>query len=119
MIVSPFPIEIEGSLAQISIHECSKLMWREMGSWSPEFAILMKEGKVCREDVMVVPVVQKAEHDLVEWNDVVAREKDELLERFVRWARRLCNFVKAKGYWLDVSDPCSGYPVCFLYICLQ
>lgn len=59
----------------------------------------------------VVPTFQECKSDMVSNGDAQDREKDELLENFVSWARGICVKLREMGHWADLTDPCSGYPV--------
>lgn len=61
-------------------------------------------------ELVAVLTAQKSNFELVEWGDEVAKEKDELLERFVGWSSKICKELSSKGYWADYIDPCSGLP---------
>ena len=46
--------------------------------------------------------------DLVQTGENVDVEKDFCLERFIDFAKRVTDELRAKGYWCDYIDPCSG-----------
>ena len=46
--------------------------------------------------------------DLVQTGENVDIEKDFCLERFVDFAKRVTDALRAGGYWCDYIDPCSG-----------
>jgi len=56
----------------------------------------------------LVPTAQRAALDLVEWGAAAAAEKDLLLERFFAWADAVAAALRARGFWVDAVDPCSG-----------
>jgi hypothetical protein len=62
-------------------------------------------------EVISLPTVQKARHDLVKIGDEIEEEKDRLLETFMDFAKKFCALIKDKGYWADYIDPCSGLPM--------
>jgi len=45
---------------------------------------------------------------LLEWSEVVNKEKDRLLNVFVSWAASICESIRKRGYWADFFDPASG-----------
>ena len=61
--------------------------------------------------VLVVPTCQKSKMSLVNVGPDVDTEKDECLERFVKWAHPICEGLIQQGYWADYIDPCSGLPM--------
>lgn len=46
--------------------------------------------------------------DLVQTGERVDVEKDFCLERFIEFARRVTDELRAAGRWCDYIDPCSG-----------
>lgn len=60
------------------------------------------------EGVLIIPTFQRATLDLVNFGSDVAKEKDELLEKFFAWAERVCVELERRGLWGDYVDPCSG-----------
>jgi hypothetical protein len=89
--------------------------------------------------VYIILTFQPSKVDLVDWSDEAAVEKDLLLEnaraphqslltlrdspsqsrlcffQFVTWGKSVCQLLRRDGYWADLSDPCSGYPVRDIY----
>jgi 2-methylcitrate dehydratase PrpD len=47
---------------------------------------------------------------LLSYEPVVEREKNRLLECFDSWTRIIANYLRSKGHWADLVDPCTGYP---------
>lgn len=35
--------------------------------------------------------------------------------KFVGWGKEICQKLRDRGYWADLTDPCSGYPVNMKY----
>jgi len=60
------------------------------------------------DGLLLVPTAQRARVDLAAWGDEAAREKDALLERFAAWADAVSARLRARGFWADAVDPCSG-----------
>ncbi|PSC75053.1 Methylmalonic aciduria and homocystinuria type D mitochondrial [Micractinium conductrix] len=61
--------------------------------------------------MLVIPTCQHAQVDLVQMGEKVETEKDRLLERFVEFAKVVCERLAAAGHWADYIDPCSGLPM--------
>ncbi|GAB4816225.1 hypothetical protein N2152v2_003271 [Parachlorella kessleri] len=61
--------------------------------------------------MLVIPTCQHATLDLVQRGEKVEAEKDRLLERFMSFAKPICEKLEAAGYWADYIDPCSGLPM--------
>ena len=51
---------------------------------------------------------QRTKMDLVQTGEPVDIEKDFCLERFLDFAERVTNILRADGVWCDYIDPCSG-----------
>ncbi|CAG8768628.1 14054_t:CDS:2, partial [Racocetra fulgida] len=41
----------------------------------------------------------------------IDKEKDEKLEDFIEWGKEICQKLRDLGYWSDLTDPASGYPM--------
>jgi len=63
------------------------------------------------DQVKVILTSQHTKHDLVDWGDETAVEKDEKLESFMVWGKRVAKLLQSKGYFADLIDPCSALPV--------
>mmetsp|Transcript_43358 Transcript_43358/g.70353 ORF Transcript_43358/g.70353 Transcript_43358/m.70353 type:complete len:199 (+) Transcript_43358:16-612(+) len=68
-------------------------------------------GATIGDGLLVVPVFQKTSVELVAWGDVQRVEKDRCLEVFMKWGRKVCERIRSRDCWADISDPCSGLPV--------
>lgn len=87
-----------------SVHVCSKALWRDL------FKIFPSCPASEAEQVLLIPTIQHTRLDLIESSPEVEKEKDERLEIFVQFARRLKEALEAQGsFWTDCIDPCSGY----------
>ncbi|KAI9033980.1 methylmalonic aciduria and homocystinuria type D protein [Phycomyces nitens] len=64
-----------------------------------------------RKELLVVPVIQKCFHDMSASTPEINRERDEKLDVFVDWGKRVINRLNGLGMWADVMDPASGYPI--------
>jgi hypothetical protein len=62
-------------------------------------------------DVHIIPTFQRCQWDLVGTGPHVEAEKDEKLVNFYHWAVTVCHRLRRQGYWADLTDPASGYPV--------
>jgi hypothetical protein len=60
------------------------------------------------DGLLLVPTAQRSAVDLAAWGEEAAREKDALLERFAAWADAVGARLRARGFWADAVDPCSG-----------
>ncbi|EFJ48663.1 hypothetical protein VOLCADRAFT_90862 [Volvox carteri f. nagariensis] len=63
------------------------------------------------DKLLIVPTCQHATVDLVKTGENVENEKDRLLERFMAWAKMVCDQLTTAGHWADYIDPCSGLPM--------
>ncbi|CAG8734779.1 25761_t:CDS:2 [Dentiscutata erythropus] len=63
------------------------------------------------DNFLVIPVFLKCQNDLVGIGERINREKDEKLEDFVEWGKAICQKLRGLGYWADLTDPASGYPI--------
>eukprot|EP00529_Nitzschia_sp_RCC80_P035987 CAMPEP_0113477196 /NCGR_PEP_ID=MMETSP0014_2-20120614/20078_1 /TAXON_ID=2857 /ORGANISM="Nitzschia sp." /LENGTH=160 /DNA_ID=CAMNT_0000370273 /DNA_START=283 /DNA_END=765 /DNA_ORIENTATION=- /assembly_acc=CAM_ASM_000159 len=62
-------------------------------------------------ELLAIPTNQRARHDLVAVGDEIEAEKDRLLNCFMEFADEVCKDIRAKGFWADFIDPCSGLPM--------
>eukprot|EP00558_Chaetoceros_sp_UNC1202_P007882 CAMPEP_0197245396 /NCGR_PEP_ID=MMETSP1429-20130617/10199_1 /TAXON_ID=49237 /ORGANISM="Chaetoceros sp., Strain UNC1202" /LENGTH=194 /DNA_ID=CAMNT_0042705881 /DNA_START=53 /DNA_END=637 /DNA_ORIENTATION=+ len=62
-------------------------------------------------ELIAIPTNQRAREDLVAIGDHIEQEKDRLLNVFIAFGRDICENIRAKGYWADFIDPCSGLPM--------
>ncbi|RIA92502.1 hypothetical protein C1645_765004 [Glomus cerebriforme] len=89
-------------ILEFSIHLASSRFARELKNVFPQVEHI--------EKCLVVPTFLKCVHDLVGIGPIIDNEKDEKLEDFVGWGKEICQKLKDRGYWADLTDPCSGYP---------
>lgn len=61
--------------------------------------------------LLAIPTNQKAREDLVAVGEHIESEKDRLLNVFITFGKYLCDELRARGYWADYIDPCSGLPM--------
>jgi hypothetical protein len=55
-----------------------------------------------------LPSPQRTKMDIVKTGEEVDEEKDFCLERFLDFAKKVCDALIANGHWADYIDPCSG-----------
>lgn len=102
------PIEIRSGF-QVSVHECPKLLLRELKHVFP--AQFERRATVGQHPMLAVLTCQKSLMDLSQFGVDADNEKDRLLETFVDFAQHVCAKLIEKEYWADFIDPCSGLPV--------
>ncbi|PKK76813.1 hypothetical protein RhiirC2_733357 [Rhizophagus irregularis] len=90
-------------ILEFSIHLASSRFARELKSVFPQVEYI--------ERCLVVPTFLKCTHDLVGIGAAIDNEKDEKLEDFVGWGKEISQKLRDRGYWADLTDPCSGYPI--------
>lgn len=61
--------------------------------------------------LLAIPTNQRAREDLVQMGDHIEQEKDRLLNVFLTFGKYICEQLRAKGFWADYIDPCSGLPM--------
>ena len=61
--------------------------------------------------LLALPTNQRAREDLVAVGDHIEAEKDRLLNVFMEFGADICQKIRARGYWADYIDPCSGLPM--------
>jgi len=63
------------------------------------------------KSLLVIPTIQKCHNDMVSWGAVVDKERDAKLEIFVSWGKAVAGKLREMGFWADVMDPASGFPI--------
>ena len=61
--------------------------------------------------LLALPTNQRAREDLVGIGDHIEAEKDRLLNVFMEFGADISQKIRARGYWADYIDPCSGLPM--------
>lgn len=84
---------------EISLHCCGKPFVREVEMVLPNMDLT---------NLLCIPTMQHAQHDLVKIGNEIELEKDRLLENFMEFAKELCNLLSKDGHFADYIDPCSG-----------
>ena len=66
-----------------------------------------------------LPSPQRTKMDIVKTGEEVDEEKDLCLERFLDFAKKVCDALIANGHWADYIDPCSGtsFPLTTFRLC--
>ncbi|KAI9275545.1 hypothetical protein BDA99DRAFT_532516 [Phascolomyces articulosus] len=104
-VIEPARFEYQGSVFEYSAFSPSHRFMKEVDSVFPHLTI--KE----RNDLLVVPVIQQCYHDMVGATPEVNKERDEKLELFIEWGKYIVQRLGSVGFWADVTDPASGFPV--------
>ncbi|KAH8551987.1 hypothetical protein BGW37DRAFT_493154 [Umbelopsis sp. PMI_123] len=61
--------------------------------------------------ILVVPVIQRCDNDMVGVTKSTNAERDVRLELFVEWGKLVVDRLRSVGMWADIMDPASGYPI--------
>ncbi|EFN59706.1 hypothetical protein CHLNCDRAFT_133264 [Chlorella variabilis] len=101
MVPAGLPLSTPWGL-EYSIHECPRRHRDDVAALFPGTSL---------DGMLVIPTCQHAQMDLVQMGQRVEDEKDRLLERFVEFAKTVCERLAALGHWADYIDPCSGLPM--------
>lgn len=109
---------------EYSIHPCPRRFRRELLAVFPELlniptgtasssstASLNADLSSLFTDVHIIPTFQRCQWDLVATGPHVEAEKDEKLVNFYHWSALVCGRLREQGFWADMTDPASGYPV--------
>ncbi|KAF9951861.1 hypothetical protein BGZ72_006713 [Mortierella alpina] len=86
---------------EYSVHVSPKRMTKELTTVFPNRDL---------SNLLVVPTIQKCNNNMVAWDAEIAKEKDDRLDDFVRWATALHDRLERQGFWSDMTDPASGFP---------
>ncbi|CAG8478206.1 13478_t:CDS:2 [Acaulospora colombiana] len=98
------PKSLKNFTLEYSIHSGSRRFNRDLASIFPEIADQVNK-------CLVIPVFLNCENDMVGTGSIIDKERDEKLENFVGWGKSICQGLRDRGYWADLTDPCSGYPI--------
>ncbi|ORE09169.1 hypothetical protein BCV72DRAFT_303080 [Rhizopus microsporus var. microsporus] len=104
-VIQPTILEYNGSIFEYSAYKPPMRFLRDFDSIFPQLSSRQKA------QLLVVPVIQKCEHDMVGLSKEVNDERDIKLELFISWGRRVVDRIKSVGMWADMMDPASGFPV--------
>ncbi|KAI1306109.1 hypothetical protein EDD11_004853 [Mortierella claussenii] len=86
---------------EYSVHISPRRMTRDLATVFPNKDL---------SNLLVVPTFQKCQYDMVAWDAVIAKEKDDRLEDFIRWSTAIHQKLETLGFWSDMTDPASGFP---------
>ncbi|KAI8091390.1 methylmalonic aciduria and homocystinuria type D protein [Gilbertella persicaria] len=104
-LVEPTTFEFRHSTFEYSVYQPSPRFLRDFDSIFPQLSSKQ------RSQLLVVPVIQKCQHDMVGITKEVNYERDIRLELFVEWGKKIVDRIKSVGMWADIMDPASGFPV--------
>mmetsp|Transcript_28295 Transcript_28295/g.59774 ORF Transcript_28295/g.59774 Transcript_28295/m.59774 type:complete len:206 (+) Transcript_28295:153-770(+) len=106
---------------ECSLHLLPKPLMREFGHvFNDEYlkfrdnsgdAAMSDAGNDSTLRLLAIPTNQRAREDLVAVGDHIEQEKDRLLNVFMSFGKYICEQLRAKGFWADYIDPCSGLPM--------
>jgi hypothetical protein len=95
---------LEVSVCDISLSR----QFKEIEGVFPD--LFFGDGGKCRH-LHAIITMQESAFDLVSRSPGAEREKESHCERFLRWARVIVHVVRMAGFWGDMPDPATGYPV--------
>eukprot|EP01134_Creolimax_fragrantissima_P000887 CFRG0887T1 len=87
---------------EYSVHDCPPRMLKELPAVFPDVALT---------GLLIVPTFQRTKVDLTAIGPEVEEIKEECLYKFYRWGTGVCKAVEHRGYWADMADPATGYPM--------
>ncbi|KAI9308317.1 hypothetical protein BJ944DRAFT_260506, partial [Cunninghamella echinulata] len=90
---------------EYSVHSPGTRFGRELGTVFPSLSSKQ------RKEILVVPVIQRCEFDMVGITQIVNKERDDKLELFVSWGKSIVDRLRTVGMWADIMDPASGFPI--------
>ncbi|RHZ80331.1 hypothetical protein Glove_137g126 [Diversispora epigaea] len=93
-------------ILEYSIHAGSKRFNQELKNIFPDIKDILE-----KEKCLVIPIFLKCENDMVGIGSEIDKEKDLKLNDFVEWGKLICQKLKDREYWADLTDPASGYPI--------
>lgn len=85
-------------------HECPLLLIKDFQELFPKNNANLSNG------LTVLTLTYKTENDMRMWSNDVDCEREQLLEKFVITAKKMCSYLQKNGYWADFVDPSSGRP---------
>ncbi|KAI8968274.1 methylmalonic aciduria and homocystinuria type D protein [Mycotypha africana] len=104
-LASPNTFVFEDSTFEYSVFKPSKRFLRDFDTIFP--SLTSKQ----RKELLVIPVIQKCQYDMVGLTAEVNHERDIKLELFVKWGRAIVQRILSIGMWADIMDPASGFPI--------
>lgn len=98
----------ERAILHCDAHECPLLLIKDFQELFP------RDCKRFNHGMTVLTLTHKSENDMSAWSSEVDSEREELMDKFVMTAKRMCSFLTQNGFWADFVDPSSGRP---FYVC--
>ncbi|KAI9592736.1 hypothetical protein BDF19DRAFT_450749 [Syncephalis fuscata] len=96
---------------EYSVHGTNGAMHDELTRVFPFEQLSATERDTRRSNLKIIMTFQRCRNDLVGIGPQVELEKDERLETFFQMAEYIHYQLNSRGYWVDFTDPSSGYPV--------
>ncbi|KAI8335209.1 methylmalonic aciduria and homocystinuria type D protein [Blakeslea trispora] len=103
--IEPTTFKFKHSLFEYSAYQPSQHFLRDFEAIFPNISARQ------RKQMLVVPVIQKCQNDMVGITKEVNYERDVCLELFIQWGKLVVDRIKSVGMWADIMDPASGFPV--------
>ncbi|KAI9207460.1 uncharacterized protein BJ171DRAFT_578579 [Polychytrium aggregatum] len=91
---------------QVSVHTPGRHLKKELALVFPE----LKNSKHL-DQLLVIPTFQLSRHDLVAVTPETNLERNILLDYIYIFGQKFRDNIAALGYWADMTDPASGYPI--------
>lgn len=88
---------------EVKALDCPRLLRRDMKHLFPNMDF--KD-----QDVTVLNITQKTEHEMSAWSPMMDVERLQLTSGFIDSATSVCSALQQFGYWADFIDPASGRP---------
>ncbi|KAI8924180.1 hypothetical protein BC831DRAFT_513577 [Entophlyctis helioformis] len=103
------------STLQYSVHTPGRHLAREVALVFPGLVKPRADDRLPivghLKDLLIIPTFQESLFDLVAVTAETNWERNILLEYFMAFGRLFCGWLHERGYWADMTDPASGYPV--------
>lgn len=90
------------TILQCEAFECPILLVKDFQELFPSNTANLMNG------LTVLTITQKTQNDMAAWSSEVITERDEMMEKFLFTADRMCSYLKSQGFWADFIDPSSG-----------
>ncbi|KAH9405035.1 hypothetical protein TYRP_000869 [Tyrophagus putrescentiae] len=90
------------AILQCDAFECPILLVKDFQELFPSNTANLING------LTVLTITHKSQNDMAAWSSEVIAERDELMEKFLFTADRMCSYLKSQGFWADFIDPASG-----------
>eukprot|EP00158_Paraphelidium_tribonemae_P004220 Partr_v1_DN26647_c3_g1_i1_m69348 putative Uncharacterized conserved protein (DUF2246) len=109
-----YPSQMMEFEVEMSVHACARSFVQELRFI---FADLVEgsgmHDKLAPTDcrIMAIPMFQHTRVDIMGTGIQVEAEKSRCLEQFYMLGLCLCLEIRERGYWADITDPVSGFPM--------